>query len=159
MAILISSHVASGSVAAGAGAIVVAIVARTTAAAVVARTTAVAIVARSDVIANIARWTVVVVWPASHFVMSAAMVVPAVAHTDMSVAAMVVASSSMVVAAGAVVCPAVSTPIVQIYGRTAKVEVGAHRIAGIDAKVPVASTPVQWAIEIGGGRKGSPLCV
>ena len=150
MAILISSHVASGSVAAGAGAIVVAIV---------ARTTAVAIVARSVVIANIARWTVVVVWPASHFVMSAAMVVPAVAHTDMSVAAMVVASSSMIVAAGAVVCPAVSTPIVQIYGRMAKVEVGAHRIAGIDAKVPVASTPVQWAIEIGGGRKGSPLCV
>ena len=150
MAILISSHVASDSVAAGAGAIVVA---------VVARTTAVAIVARSVVIANIARWTVVVVWPASHFVMSAAMVVPAVAHTDMSVAAMVVVSSSMVVAAGAVVCPAVSTPIVQIYGRTAKVEVGAHRIAGIDAKVPVASTPVQWAIEIGGGRKGSPLCV
>lgn len=150
MAILISSHVASGSVAAGAGAIVVAIVARTTAA---------AIVARSVVIANIARWTVVVVWPASHFVMSAAMVVPAVAHTDMSVAAMVVASSSMIVAAGAVVCPAVSTPIVQIYGRMAKVEVGAHRIAGIDAKVPVASTPVQWAIEIGGGRKGSPLCV
>ena len=87
------------------------------------------------------------------------MVVPAVAHTDMSVAAMVVVSSSMVVAAGAVVCPAVSTPIVQIYGRMAKVEVGAHRIAGIDAKVPVASTPVQWAIEIGGGRKGSPLCV
>ena len=150
MAILISSHVASDSVAAGAGAIVVAIV---------AWTTAVAIVARSVVIANIARWTVVVVWPASHFVMSAAMVVPAVAHTDMSVAAMVVASSSMIVAAGAVVCPAVSTPIVQIYGRTAKVEVGAHRIAGIDAKVPVASTPVQWAIEIGGGRKGSPLCV
>ena len=150
MAILIFSHVASGSVAAGAGAIVVT---------VVARTTAVAIVARSVVIANIARWTVVVVWPASHFVMSAAMVVPAVAHTDMSVAAMVVASSSMIVAAGAVVCPAVSTPIVQIYGRMAKVEVGAHRIAGIDAKVPVASTPVQWAIEIGGGRKGSPLCV
>ena len=150
MAILISSHVASGSVAAGAGTIVVAIV---------TRTTAVAIVARSVVIANIARWTVVVVWPASHFVMSAAMVVPAVAHTDMSVAAMVVASSSMIVAAGAVVCPAVSTPIVQIYGRMAKVEVGAHRIAGIDAKVPVASTPVQWAIEIGGGRKGSPLCV
>ena len=158
MAILISSHVASGSVAAGAGAIVAA-VARTTAAAIVARTTAVAIVARSVVIANIARWTVVVVWPASHFVMSAAMVVPAVAHTDMSVAAMVVVSAAMIVAAGAVVCPAVSTPIVQIYGRTAKVEVGAHRIAGIDAKVPVASTPVQWAIEIGGGRKGSPLCV
>ena len=150
MAILIFSHVASGSVAAGAGATVVAIV---------ARTTAVAIVARSVVIANSARWTVVVVWPASHFVMSAAMVVPAVAHTDMSVAAMVVASSSMIVAAGAVVRPAVSTPIVQIYGRMAKVEVGAHRIAGIDAKVPVASTPVQWAIEIGGGRKGSPLCV
>ena len=156
MAILISSHVASDSVAAGAGAIVAA-VARTTA--VVARTTAVAIVAKSVVIANIARWTVVVVWPASHFVMSAAMVVPAVAHTDMSVAAMVVVSSSMVVAASAVVCPAVSTPIVQIYGRMAKVEVGAHRIAGIDAKVPVASPPVQWAIEIGGGRKGSPLCV
>ena len=65
--------------------------------------------------------------------------------------------TSLIVTATAIVAPAVSAAIGHIEMRVSEIEVVAMRIAGIDAEVPVACLPVEWAIEIRGGTEQIPL--
>ena len=61
--------------------------------------------------------------------------------------------------ATAISVPSVSTAINRVEARHSEVEVGAVRIAGIDAEVPVATAPVQRTIEISGVEVHSVLPV
>ena len=70
-----------------------------------------------------------------------------------------VVCTSMIVAASTVQVPAVSTPVGGIEVRTSVEEIVAVGIAGIDAEVPVARTPVEGTIEVGGCDEGIPLPV
>ena len=86
--------------------------------------------------------------------------VPAVEHAEMTASggaeycatAVIPASSSNTV-------PGVSASVAGIEHGAPEVEVVAVRIAGIDAEVPVAAFPVEWAIEVGGCAEGLPLPV
>jgi hypothetical protein len=55
--------------------------------------------------------------------------------------------------------PCVSTTIGKVECGTSEVEVVAVRIAGIDAKVPIACAPIQWTIEVAGCDICLPLCI
>ena len=87
--------------------------------------------------------------------------IPSVAHTAVKMMGIVVRTvvrmTSLIETASTIRAPAVSPTVRDIEVRTSEVEVVATRIAGVDAKVPVACIPVQRAIEIGGGTEGFPL--
>ena len=86
--------------------------------------------------------------------------VPAIMHAEvLSVRGMEVVSVSMIVTRSTYTVPGVCTTIGHIEVRTSEVEVVAIWVTGIDAEVPVASVPVEGAIEIGGCDKGVPLPV
>ena len=86
--------------------------------------------------------------------------VPTVTHTRVLLACSVrteVVVTTLVIAAATIMAPAVSTTIGQVEVRTTKVEVVTMRIAGIDAKVPNTSLPIEWAVEVGSGSEQIPL--
>ena len=89
--------------------------------------------------------------------------VPAVQHAEVrasgSRCGMVVVAMVVIVAVTADVVPGVTAAIAGIEHRAPEVEVVAVRIAGVDAEVPVAAVPVEWAVEIAGGTEGLPLPV
>jgi len=70
-----------------------------------------------------------------------------------------VVTTSIIVAASSYMVPGMSTAIAGVEHWSSEVEIVAMRIAQIDSEVPVAITPVEWAIEIGGIDKGLPLPV
>lgn len=86
--------------------------------------------------------------------------VPAVAHTTIAMTihmGTIVVVSMFVVAATTVHSPAMSAPIGDIEAGTTEIVVITIRVAGIDAKMPVAGTPIEWAIEISGCTESIPL--
>ena len=68
-------------------------------------------------------------------------------------------TTGVVVAMSAYDVPGMSSPIAGIEHGASEVEVVAMGIAGIDAKVPIASIPVEWAVEVAGGTESLPLPV
>lgn len=70
-----------------------------------------------------------------------------------------VAATSVVVAMATNNMPCMTTTIACVECWTPKVEVVALRIAGVDAKVPIAVAPVQRTIKIGGCYESTPLCI
>ena len=87
--------------------------------------------------------------------------VPAVVHAEMgaSCCRTEVVTVIIVVPVSAVQVPGVCTTISSIEHRTSKEEVVTVRIAGIDAEMPVACVPVEWAVEVAGSYVCLPLCV
>ena len=86
--------------------------------------------------------------------------IPTVVHTDVVVVmGTIVVAVSVVVAVSAMTVPGMPAVIGGIEVRTSEVEIVPMRVAQIDAEVPVASLPVEWAIEIAGGHEGVPLPV
>jgi len=85
--------------------------------------------------------------------------VPAVAHAEMMVAAVVRAIDSVVmsIVAAAMITPAMSSTIGAIEVRTTEVEVATVRIAGVNAEVPVTCIPVERTVEIGCCTEQLPL--
>lgn len=67
--------------------------------------------------------------------------------------------TSVIVAATAYTMPCMSTAISVPEMWTAKVEIGAVRIAGIDGEVPITSVPVKWTVEIACCTEGTILPV
>ena len=86
--------------------------------------------------------------------------IPTVAHAYMMVArdmwTEVVVPTFVITPAG-VIPPTVTAMVRGEEVWATEVEVVAMRIAGVDAEVPVAAIPVQWAVEIGGCTEGIPL--
>jgi hypothetical protein len=68
-----------------------------------------------------------------------------------------VVGASVVIAVSAIHVPAVSSPIGGIEVGTSIVEIVAMGIAGINTEVPVARTPIERTIEVGGCDVGIPL--
>ena len=81
-------------------------------------------------------------------------------HADvLSVRGTEVVAMTVIVAVAADSVPGMGTTIGDIEVRTPEVEVVAMRIAGVDAKVPVACIPVQRTVEIGCCDESIPLPV
>ena len=123
-----------------------------------------AIVADLTSITNLA--TITIVMTLSHLRRAASMVativtaVPTVTHARVLLACSVrteMIVTTLVIAAATIMAPAVSTTIGQVEVWTTKVEVVTMRIAGIDAKVPNTSLPIEWAVEVGSGAEQIPL--
>ena len=77
--------------------------------------------------------------------------VPTVVHAEvLSVRGMEVVSVSMIVTMSTYTVPGMCAPIGYIEVRTTEIEVVAMGITAIYAEMPVASLPVEWAIEICG---------
>ena len=87
--------------------------------------------------------------------------VPAVQHAEVRAPCCrtEVVAASVVVAVSAYYVPGVSATIAGIEHGASEVEIVAVRIAGIDAEVPVAVAPVEWAVEVAGCAEGPPLPV
>ena len=86
--------------------------------------------------------------------------IPAIMHTEvLSVSRTEVTSVVIVVAMCAMQVPGMSTTICSIEVRTSEVEEITMRIYTVDAKVPVSSLPVQWAIEVRSSYISIPLPV
>ena len=87
--------------------------------------------------------------------------VPAVVHAEVGVSCCwtEVMTVVIVVSVSAVQMPGVCTTIGSIERRTSEEEIVTVWIAGVDAEVPVACVPVEWAVEVAGGDVCLPLCV
>ena len=89
--------------------------------------------------------------------------IPAVVHADMlstlSDWCTEMLPAAVVVAVAPMNVPGVSATISRIEMRESEVEIVAVRIAGIDGEVPVASVPIQRAVEVVGCQEGFPLPV
>ena len=87
--------------------------------------------------------------------------IPTVMHTYVMVIVMgtIVVAVAVIVAVTAMTVPGMTSAIGHIEVRISEVEIVTVRVAEIDAEVPVACLPVEWAVEIGGCHKGVPLPV
>jgi hypothetical protein len=86
--------------------------------------------------------------------------IPAIMHSKvLSVGRTEVTSVAVVVAMCTMQVPGMSTTICSIEVRTSEVEEITMRIYAVDAKVPVSSLPVQWAIEVRSSYVSIPLPV
>ena len=87
--------------------------------------------------------------------------IPTVMHTYVMVIVMgtIVVAVAVIVAVTAMTMPGMTSAIGHIEVRISEVEIVTVRVAEIDAEVPVACLPVEWAVEIGGCHKGVPLPV
>ena len=85
--------------------------------------------------------------------------IPTVQHTEVGASCYraEVFATSVVISAAANNVPRMTSAIAGIEDRTSEVEVVAVWIAGIDAEVPVATIPVEWAVEVAGGTECLPL--
>ena len=63
----------------------------------------------------------------------------------------------VIVAASSINMPCMSASICCIEMRASEVEVVTSRVVAIDAEVPIASFPIEWAVEIGGCEECVPL--
>ena len=86
--------------------------------------------------------------------------IPAIVHSKvLSVGRTEMTSVVVVVAMCTMQVPGMSTTICSIEVRTSEVEEITMWIYAVDAKVPVSSLPVQWAIEIRSSYVSIPLPV
>ena len=86
--------------------------------------------------------------------------IPTVVHTYMVIAVRtIVVAVTVIVAVISMAMPGMPSAIGYIEVRISEVEIITVRVAEIDAEVPVASLPVQRAVEIGCCHKGVPLPV
>jgi len=86
--------------------------------------------------------------------------IPAVMHAHMVIVmGTIVVAVAVIVAVTAMTVPGMGAAIGGIEVGTSEVEIVTVRVAEIDAEVPVACLPVEWAVEIGGCHKGVPLPV
>ena len=86
--------------------------------------------------------------------------VPAVQHAEVGTTCRTeVLAAVVVITSSSYHMPGMSTTIVCIEHGTSEIEVVAVRIAGIYCKMPITSTPVQRAIEIGSCAESVPLPV
>ena len=68
-------------------------------------------------------------------------------------------STSAVPASSSVHVPAVSASVYGVEVRASEEEVVSARVSCVDGEMPVASVPVEWAIEVSGSQEGSVLPV
>ena len=86
--------------------------------------------------------------------------IPAIMHAEvLSVGCTEVLPVAVVVTMSPMNVPGMSSTIGGIEVRTSEEEIVTMRIAAIDAEVPVACLPVEWAIEVAGCQVGVPLPV
>jgi hypothetical protein len=84
--------------------------------------------------------------------------IPAIVHSKvLSVGRTEMASVAIVVTMCAMQVPSMSTTICSIEVRTSEVEEVTMWIYAVDAKVPVSSLPIQWAIEVRSSNVSIPL--
>ena len=68
-------------------------------------------------------------------------------------------STSAVPASSSIPVPAVSASVYGVEVRASEEEVVSARVSCVDGEMPVASVPVEWAIEVSGSQEGSVLPV
>ena len=97
---------------------------------------------------------------ATGMVMTEVATIPTVMHAEVSTSYRTeVVATAVIPAMSTHTVPGMCSTVAGIEYRTSEVEVVTMRIAGVNTEVPVAVTPIEWTIEVGGSDKCLPLCI